>query len=73
MIEMIKHHYPLEKSFVEEGNEMQQTKEEKVHNVFETISDNYDKMNSIISFQTAYQMALRYNETNECSKGLKST
>ncbi len=30
---------------------MQQTKEEKVHNVFETISDNYDKMNSVISFK----------------------
>lgn len=30
---------------------MQQTKEEKVHNVFETISNNYDKMNSVISFK----------------------
>ena len=28
-----------------------QTKEERVHNVFEKIYDNYDKMNSIISFQ----------------------
>lgn len=30
---------------------MQQTKEEKVHNVFETISHDYDKMNSVISFK----------------------
>ncbi|MFO1444606.1 demethylmenaquinone methyltransferase [Bacillus sp. Bva_UNVM-123] len=30
---------------------MQQSKEERVHHVFETISDNYDKMNSVISFQ----------------------
>ncbi|WML45114.1 demethylmenaquinone methyltransferase [Neobacillus sp. PS3-40] len=30
---------------------MQQSKEERVHNVFEKISENYDKMNSVISFQ----------------------
>ncbi len=30
---------------------MQQSKEERVHDVFEAISDNYDKMNSVISFQ----------------------
>ncbi|MGC8228328.1 demethylmenaquinone methyltransferase [Pseudobacillus badius] len=30
---------------------MQQTKEEKVHGVFEKISSNYDHMNSLISFQ----------------------
>ncbi|ETI66480.1 demethylmenaquinone methyltransferase [Neobacillus vireti] len=30
---------------------MQQSKEERVHNVFEKISDSYDKMNSVISFQ----------------------
>jgi demethylmenaquinone methyltransferase / 2-methoxy-6-polyprenyl-1,4-benzoquinol methylase len=30
---------------------MQQSKEERVHNVFEKISDNYDKMNSVISFK----------------------
>ena len=47
---------------------MQQTKEEKVHHVFETISHDYDKMNSVISFQTTFKMAFRYNETNECSK-----
>ena len=29
----------------------QQTKEERVHGVFEKISDNYDSMNSVISFQ----------------------
>ncbi|MGM7682705.1 demethylmenaquinone methyltransferase [Cytobacillus sp. Hm23] len=30
---------------------MQQSKEERVHHVFEKIHDNYDKMNSIISFK----------------------
>lgn len=30
---------------------MQQSKEERVHKVFEKISDSYDKMNSVISFQ----------------------
>jgi demethylmenaquinone methyltransferase / 2-methoxy-6-polyprenyl-1,4-benzoquinol methylase len=30
---------------------MQQSKEERVHNVFEKIYSNYDKMNSVISFQ----------------------
>ncbi|MGN1402394.1 MAG: demethylmenaquinone methyltransferase [Bacillus sp. (in: firmicutes)] len=30
---------------------MQTSKERKVHNVFENISQNYDKMNSVISFQ----------------------
>lgn len=30
---------------------MQQSKEEKVHGVFENISSNYDHMNSLISFQ----------------------
>lgn len=30
---------------------MEQTKEERVHGVFEKISQNYDKMNSVISFQ----------------------
>ncbi|WP_251554170.1 demethylmenaquinone methyltransferase [Neobacillus muris] len=30
---------------------MQQSKEERVHHVFEKISDSYDKMNSVISFQ----------------------
>lgn len=30
---------------------MHQSKEERVHNVFEKISDNYDKMNSVISFK----------------------
>ena len=30
---------------------MQTTKEKKVHKVFENISQNYDKMNSVISFQ----------------------
>ncbi|MFE8702238.1 demethylmenaquinone methyltransferase [Cytobacillus sp. FJAT-54145] len=30
---------------------MQQSKEERVHGVFEKISENYDKMNSVISFQ----------------------
>lgn len=30
---------------------MSQSKEQRVHGVFEKISDNYDKMNSVISFQ----------------------
>ncbi|MEH6907422.1 MULTISPECIES: demethylmenaquinone methyltransferase [Neobacillus] len=30
---------------------MQESKEQRVHHVFEKISDNYDKMNSVISFQ----------------------
>jgi len=30
---------------------MQQSKEQRVHQVFEAISDSYDKMNSVISFQ----------------------
>lgn len=30
---------------------MQQSKEQRVHHVFETISESYDKMNSVISFQ----------------------
>jgi demethylmenaquinone methyltransferase/2-methoxy-6-polyprenyl-1,4-benzoquinol methylase len=30
---------------------MQQSKEERVHHVFENIYENYDKMNSVISFQ----------------------
>lgn len=30
---------------------MQQSKEQRVHGVFERISDNYDKMNSVISFK----------------------
>lgn len=30
---------------------MQQSKEERVHHVFEKISSNYDKMNSVISFK----------------------
>ena len=30
---------------------MQQSKEQRVHHVFEKIYENYDKMNSVISFQ----------------------
>ncbi|MCX8047262.1 MAG: class I SAM-dependent methyltransferase, partial [Anoxybacillus gonensis] len=30
---------------------MQQSKEERVHRVFEKISDHYDRMNSVISFK----------------------
>jgi demethylmenaquinone methyltransferase/2-methoxy-6-polyprenyl-1,4-benzoquinol methylase len=33
------------------NNNMQESKEQRVHHVFEKISDNYDKMNSVISFQ----------------------
>ncbi|WP_376746997.1 class I SAM-dependent methyltransferase, partial [Bacillus paranthracis] len=31
---------------------MQQSKEERVHDVFEKISDKYDVINSVISFHT---------------------
>ncbi len=30
---------------------MQESKEQRVHGVFEKISKNYDQMNSVISFQ----------------------
>jgi demethylmenaquinone methyltransferase / 2-methoxy-6-polyprenyl-1,4-benzoquinol methylase len=33
------------------GSNMQQSKEERVHEVFENISEKYDVMNSVISFQ----------------------
>jgi demethylmenaquinone methyltransferase / 2-methoxy-6-polyprenyl-1,4-benzoquinol methylase len=33
------------------NNNMHESKEQRVHHVFEKISDNYDKMNSVISFQ----------------------
>jgi len=36
---------------LEEGYSMQQSKEERVHDVFEKIYDKYDVMNSVISFQ----------------------
>ena len=47
---------------------MKQSKEESVHEVFEKIYENYDKMNSVISFQQ-HRMAKRYDETNECKPG----
>ncbi|WP_319638101.1 demethylmenaquinone methyltransferase [Cytobacillus luteolus] len=36
---------------MEEGYKMKQSKEERVHHVFEKIYKNYDQMNSVISFQ----------------------
>jgi demethylmenaquinone methyltransferase / 2-methoxy-6-polyprenyl-1,4-benzoquinol methylase len=41
----------MQKLLWKKGKYMQQSKEQRVHNVFEKISDNYDKMNSVISFQ----------------------
>jgi demethylmenaquinone methyltransferase / 2-methoxy-6-polyprenyl-1,4-benzoquinol methylase len=41
----------MQKLLWKKGKNMQQSKEQRVHNVFEKISDNYDKMNSVISFQ----------------------
>jgi demethylmenaquinone methyltransferase / 2-methoxy-6-polyprenyl-1,4-benzoquinol methylase len=42
----------MQKLLWKKGNKsMQESKEQRVHNVFEKISDNYDKMNSVISFQ----------------------
>jgi demethylmenaquinone methyltransferase/2-methoxy-6-polyprenyl-1,4-benzoquinol methylase len=42
----------MQKLLWKKGNKnMGQSKEQRVHNVFEKISDNYDKMNSVISFQ----------------------
>jgi demethylmenaquinone methyltransferase/2-methoxy-6-polyprenyl-1,4-benzoquinol methylase len=42
----------MQKLLWKKGNKiMQESKEQRVHNVFERISDNYDKMNSVISFQ----------------------
>lgn len=33
------------------GSKVRQSKEQRVHSVFEKISDNYDKMNTVISFK----------------------
>jgi demethylmenaquinone methyltransferase / 2-methoxy-6-polyprenyl-1,4-benzoquinol methylase len=41
----------MQKLLWKKGKNMQQSKEQRVHHVFEKISDNYDKMNSVISFQ----------------------
>ena len=44
---------------------MAKSKEQHVHEVFEKISDNYDSMNSVISFQQHIKWRRRYNERNE--------
>ncbi len=42
---------PMQIHLWKKGKQMQQSKEERVHHVFEKIYGNYDKMNSVISFQ----------------------
>lgn len=51
---------------------MQQSKEEKVHNVFEKISQNYDKMNSVISFQQHVKWRNATMKTMNVQKGSKA-
>jgi demethylmenaquinone methyltransferase / 2-methoxy-6-polyprenyl-1,4-benzoquinol methylase len=52
---------------------MQQSKEQKVHGVFEKIYSNYDKMNSVISFQQHKKWrkaTMRHMDVKEGSKAL---
>ncbi|MEH6944027.1 demethylmenaquinone methyltransferase [Bacillus sp. JJ722] len=51
---------------------MQQTKEEKVHKVFEKISQNYDKMNSVISFQQHVKWRNNTMKTMNVQRGSKA-
>ncbi|MGM9922679.1 MAG: demethylmenaquinone methyltransferase [Bacillus sp. (in: firmicutes)] len=51
---------------------MQETKEEKVHKVFEKISQNYDKMNSVISFQQHIKWRNRTMKAMNVQKGAKA-
>ena len=44
------------------------SKEERVHNVFEKIYDNYDKMNSVISFQQHLKWRKDTMKKNGCGK-----
>ena len=46
---------------------MQQSKEERVHDVFEKISDKYDVMNSVISFQRHKSVAERNDANYGCT------
>lgn len=51
---------------------MQQTKEEKVHHVFEKIYNNYDKMNSVISFQQHIRWRSDTMKRMDVQKGSKA-
>lgn len=51
---------------------MGSSKEEKVHNVFEKISKNYDKMNSVISFQQHVKWRNSTMKTMNVQKGSKA-
>lgn len=48
---------------------MQTSKEKKVHNVFENISQNYDQMNSVISFQQHIKWRNATMKTMNVQKG----
>ncbi|WP_338451793.1 demethylmenaquinone methyltransferase [Niallia oryzisoli] len=51
---------------------MQQTKEEKVHHVFEKISNHYDKMNSVISFKQHVKWRTDIMNRMKVQKGSKA-
>lgn len=51
---------------------MEQSKEERVHHVFEAISDNYDKMNSVISFQQHVKWRMDTMKRMNVQKGAKA-
>jgi demethylmenaquinone methyltransferase / 2-methoxy-6-polyprenyl-1,4-benzoquinol methylase len=57
---------------VEEGKMMHQSKEERVHGVFEKIYENYDKMNSVISFQRHVAWRKDTMKRMNVQKGAKS-
>ncbi|MBP3039177.1 demethylmenaquinone methyltransferase [Bacillaceae bacterium Marseille-Q3522] len=51
---------------------MNQSKEEKVHEVFESISEKYDKMNSVISFQQHKKWRKDTMKRINVKKGMKA-
>ena len=51
---------------------MAQSKEEQVHHVFEKIIDNYDKMNSVISFQQHKRWRKDTMKRMDVKKGTKA-
>ncbi|WP_374722469.1 demethylmenaquinone methyltransferase [Peribacillus tepidiphilus] len=51
---------------------MQHSKEERVHKVFENISQNYDKMNSVISFQQHKRWRKTTMDIMKVKKGTKA-
>ncbi len=51
---------------------MQQSKEERVHSVFEKIYGNYDKMNSVISFQQHFRWRKDTMKKMNVQKGAKA-